>query len=898
VTSAQAVVEAETDRPASAGGDPLLESKFAVPVPPRFVVPRPRLWDRLSENLGEPLAVVTGPAGSGKTELVASWLRAGSVGGSKVWVTVEDGDGRPEVFWTYVVEGLRRAGLSLLPAPAGPVPSGEVDRSFLVRLAAEIAGQPEPVVLVLDGVSNLTDRQWADDLDFLLRHADQRLRLVLVGRWDPPLPLYRYRLLGRLGEIRGDDLAFTPDETAELLAVHGVELSEPALASLVRHTEGWAAGVRLVAMALEGHGDADSLVDTITGDEPNIAGYFVGEVLRTQPAEVRGFLLETSILDHVTPELADLLTGRGDARHTLCELERENAFLHEVADQPATYRYHPLFRELLRARLAEEEPGWVAQLHRRAAAWYLAQGWTLEAIDHATRAGDWTFAAMLAVDDLAVGLLVLAGGAGRLGAMFRDLPDDAGGPAAAMVAAALALAGAEPDLCAKHLGRAEELVADASSVTGTALSLTGAVLDAVLACAYHDAPRVLQSALAAETLLERVPADRLAAHPELAALLLAAKGTAQSWVGSIDSAVATLSEAAKAASGTGAENLRIDCLEHMALIEAYRGRLRRAAHLASQALILAEEGGPVTGAQPAAAHVVLAWTATEQYDLDTAWRHLRSAEPLCERDPKALPALGFAIVKSRLLRARGEFRGALDLLRTAAAAADGRPAWLIRELTLGQARLLLAAGRFDDTLAMLDELGEPPGPDAAVVLAATLLARGDREGARRIVTPVTEAHGLDLPVPVEAWLVLAALVADHGEIGRARHALERALRLAAPEGQRRCFHEVGARLRQLLRDDEALAAQFGALGGSTRTAGVRPGEAGGDTAEPVIVDSLSKREMEVLRYLAAMLPTEEIAARMYVSVNTVKTHVRSILRKLSASRRNEAVRRARSLGII
>src|SRR5438067_447103 len=248
-------VEAPLDLPACAGFPPLLEFKFAVPAPPRFVVSRPRLWNQLSVSLREPVAVVTGPAGSGKTELVASWIRAGSLTDTVVWVNLEDGDGTPAVFWTYVVEGLRRAGLPLFRG-GQQVPAGEVDRTFLVRLAAELASQAQPVVLVLDGVSNLIDQRWADDLDFLLRHAGQRLRLVFIGRWEPPLPLYRYRLVGRLGEVRGEDLAFTPDETADLLAVHGVELSERALAGLVRHTEGWAAGSRLVAMALAGHGGA------------------------------------------------------------------------------------------------------------------------------------------------------------------------------------------------------------------------------------------------------------------------------------------------------------------------------------------------------------------------------------------------------------------------------------------------------------------------------------------------------------------------------------------------------------------------------------------------------------------------------------------------------------------
>jgi len=880
-------VEAPLDLPACAGFPPLLEFKFAVPAPPRFVVSRPRLWNQLSVCLREPVAVVTGPAGSGKTELVASWIRAGSLTDTVVWVNLEDGDGTPAVFWTYVVEGLRRAGLPLFRG-GQQVPAGEVDRTFLVRLAAELASQAQPVVLVLDGVSNLIDQRWADDLDFLLRHAGQRLRLVFIGRWEPPLPLYRYRLVGRLGEVRGEDLAFTPDETADLLAVHGVELSERALAGLVRHTEGWAAGSRLVAMALAGHGDTDHAVAAISGDREDIAGYFDGEVLGTLPVGVRGFMLCTSILDTVTAELADLLTGRGDARHTLAELERENTFLAPVDSQPGGYRYHPLLRDLLRARLADEQPDRVAPLHRRAADWYAGQGQTAAAVHHCIAAGDWSTAAALAVDDLALGQLVLPGPAGGLGAMFDELPDGLDSPDTEVVAAALALRRTEPDQCAKHLARFEELRADADPTAGTALSLAATVLDALLAQAYHDAPRVLQSVRAAEELLARVPADRARAHPELRALLLAASGTARSWTGSIDAAATTLAEAARVAPAGAAQYLRLDCLQHLALIEAYRGRLRRAGQLAGQALTLAHECGPADGQREAGAHVVLAWVATEQYDLDTAWRQVRTAEPMCAADRTGLPALALAVVKSRLLRARGEFRGALDVLRTAATAAGRGPGWLRRELALSRTRLLLAAGRLDDAVALLGELDEPRRPDAVVVHAAARLTAGDRDGARLAVTPVTEAPGPDAPAAVEAWLLLATVAADRGEVGRARQSLARALRLAGPEGQRRCFHEVGARLRQLMRDDGDLAVP----------AGAGHGDAHPETGEPVIVDALSKREMEVLRYVAAMLPTEEIAARMYVSVNTVKTHVRSILRKLSASRRNEAVRRARSLGLL
>jgi len=210
------------------------------------MVSRRRLLEQLVLSVHDPVTLVTGPAGSGKTDLVASWAATVTPRTRVVWVNVEEGDGRSEILWRYIVEGMQRTGSSVL----GPESGTAADGSVLARLAAQLAGQAEPVFLVLDGVSSMIDGTWAADVDFVLRHADQTLRLILVGRSEPPLPLHRYRVAGRLNEIHGDDLAFTSAEAAELLAMHDVHLSDGALASLMQHTEGWAAGLRLFAMAL------------------------------------------------------------------------------------------------------------------------------------------------------------------------------------------------------------------------------------------------------------------------------------------------------------------------------------------------------------------------------------------------------------------------------------------------------------------------------------------------------------------------------------------------------------------------------------------------------------------------------------------------------------------------
>ncbi|MEU4215853.1 helix-turn-helix transcriptional regulator, partial [Actinoplanes sp. NPDC026623] len=452
-------IRADTAIEPTVESDPLLASKFAVPKTPPFTVERERLLSRLSRAVANPMTVVTGPPGCGKTQLVASWVSSGGAPGPVIWIALEEGDDEPGVFWSYLVEGFHRSGIALSPAIEEAARRGTIGRSLLARLAADLAAQHSAVVLVLDSVSVLAGRRLGDDLDALLRHADQHLRVVLVGRWDPPLPLYRYRLAGTLSEIRGDELAFTATETAALLAGHGVHLPDWALRSLVERTEGWAAGIRLFAMAMERSGDAEDLVITIAGDDANIAEYFLGEVLSAQPPEIRDFVLRTSVVDDFTPDLADVLTGRHDARQILAALERANAFVQPVAERSTVHRYHRLFAELLRAQLTYEEPDQVPQLHRRAAAWFVAHGRAAEAIRHAVAAGDWEHACALVVQDLGIGRLVAGGDADRLGKLFREMPAELDGPAAALVTAAQRLAAADPDEAEQHLERAAGLAA-------------------------------------------------------------------------------------------------------------------------------------------------------------------------------------------------------------------------------------------------------------------------------------------------------------------------------------------------------------------------------------------------------------------------------------------------------
>ena len=381
-----------------------------------------------------------------------------------------------------------------------------------------------------------------------------------------------------------------------------MSLTDPGITSLVERTEGWAAGLRLFAIALQGRGDAEELVVTIAGDDANIAEYFLGEVLSAQPPEIRDFLLRTSIVETFTPELAEALTQKGGARHILAVLERANAFVQPVAEHSAVHRYHRLFAELLRAELAYQDPAEALRLHRRAAAWFAAHGRTTDAIRHAVDAGDWEHACALVIQDLAIGRLVAGGETDRLGRLFRTMPEGVDGPEAAAGDGRPAARHRRREEGAKHLARVTDLVDAGAAEQTVPLRFAAALLDAYAAALRHDCPQVLRAADVADELLARPPAERVAAHPELRTILSYSRGLAHSRSGALDDAVAALRDGVAAASSPGCERLRLACLEQLALVQAYQGRLREAADAAGEAVQLAADRGRTPPPSPLRRH--------------------------------------------------------------------------------------------------------------------------------------------------------------------------------------------------------------------------------------------------------------------------------------------------------
>ena len=409
--------------------DVLLATKLYVPGSNLGLVPRPRLAEQLDDGLERGLILACAPAGYGKTALLADWARRGRR--PVAWLSLEVADNDPARFWRYVIAALDRAcpGVGervgpLLSAPA--LPSFERVLEALINDVAARLGDGE-VVLVLDDYHAISSESVHASLRFLLEHRPAGLRLMLASRSDPPLELARLRGRGQLTELRAAELRFNADEAAALLeqmaAVPGAALSDTAVAALAARTEGWAAGLQLAGLSLRGQPDVGAFVAAFTGSHRYVLDYLAEEVLERQGELVRAFLLETSVLQRLSGPLCDAVTGQAGSQAMLEQVERAGLFLTPLDEVRGWWRYHHLFADLLRARLHDEQPGRVPQLHRTAALWYEEHGLADDAIQHAVAASDMTWAARL-IEQHFDAVFYLRGEAATIQRWISALPDD------------------------------------------------------------------------------------------------------------------------------------------------------------------------------------------------------------------------------------------------------------------------------------------------------------------------------------------------------------------------------------------------------------------------------------------------------------------------------------------
>src|SRR5215213_363119 len=780
----------DRSQPPPGAGVPLLASKLTPPRTARLVA-RGRLLALLDAGVQSRLTLLAGPAGSGKTVLLSSWATTAILPGPVAWLSLDAADNDPARFWSYLLAALRQTGAA---PPNGRLdglglPIGGPDQGFLLQLAAGLAELVGPVVVILDDVHQLTNPALLDSLVTVLRRSPASLRLVLASREDLPLSLARLPLVDQPIEVGASELAFTADEAAKLLASQGLVLADADLALVWARTEGWAAGLRLAALSLQDHPDPEGFIAGFVGTSRAVADFLWEEVLGRLPEDDRSFLLHTSVVERVTGELADALTGRADGAPTLARLERTNAFVAALDQDRSWYRYHQLLAELLQDRLQASASRLVPELHRRAAGWYQDHGFSVEATRHTVAGGQWPLAA-----ELLTGIwqgFILDGEMALLGALVDQFPAEVVEADAELVAVRTArrLGVGDWDGADSDLRLAEQA---ATALPQRRRRRYGVALATVSLYRARLRGDLDAATVAAQHLLPG--GGDLVGDDDLRALALLNLGIAEFWTGAMEAATGHLEEGLAAARRSGRDCLVVGFLGQLAAVTG-ASRLGDGVRLAQEALALAERRGWSQNPSAACAYLVLGGAHFEWGDLAAAERYLDLAMA-CRPEPAISGTIGLTRAVAAL--AKGEPATGLAILRGAQQELErlNGPYVLAASLRQWEARLLAATGRGDQARALLSTFDEPASPSAATlaVQAELQLAEGDAAGAVATLAPCLDGSVPPLGVyqRLETLLLDAVARQPLGDLDRAATSLEHALGVAEPEGYRQVFWNLRA----------------------------------------------------------------------------------------------------------
>jgi LuxR family maltose regulon positive regulatory protein len=906
----------------------LLETKFYVPRRRRGLVPRPRLSERLDRGAASKLMLVSAPAGFGKTTLLSEWLAAGPAAPAEerlvAWLSLDRGDNDAASFWAYVIAALRtvasgvgESAQALLQAPQRP-PIETVLTVLLNDLGA-VAGE---IVLVLDDYHVIDAAEVQQGMAFWLDHLPPWLHVVIASRVDPALPLARLRARGELVEIRAAELRFTPDEAAAYLTgMMGLQLTARDVAVLEARTEGWIAALQLAALSMQGRDDVAGFVAGFAGDDRYVVDYLAEEVLQRQSDRVQAFLLQTSVLGRLSGPLCDAVTGQGGGKAMLEALDRGNLFLVPLDDRRRWYRYHNLFADVLQARLLDEQPGLVPDLHRRASAWYEQNGERPVAIGHALAAGDFGRAADLV--ELAIPAMRRARQEARLLGWLEVLPGEVVRVRPVLsvyFAGALLISGKlegvegrlrdaerwlEPttgDRKGPQVPPAEMVVADEEEYRR--LPGTIELYRAGLALARGDVPGTVRHAQRA---LELAPDDDHLCHASAAGLL----GLVYWGSGDLEAGHRAYSACVAGLRRAGFVADILGCSIALADIRITQGRLGEALRTYEQALQLGPGQGGSVLRGTADMFVGMSEIARERDDLRAATQLLLRSQELGEHTGLPQNRYRWRVAMARLREAEGNLAGALDLLNEAERlyVSDFFPN--VRPVPALKARVWIAQGRLGEALGWAREQGLSVADDLSylrefehITLARVLMARhaGERaersvdEAARLLERLLLAAEAGGRTGRVIEILVLRVLAHQAlGDIPAALASLDRAVTLAEPEGYVRVFADEGPAMASLLR---AAAKQGIRRDYVRRLLAAASGPEHSSPTEQALIEPLSERELDVLRLLGTELDGPAIARELMVSLNTMRTHTKNIYTKLAVTSRRAAVRRAAELGLL
>ena len=902
----------------------ILATKLYIPPARSKIVPRHRLIEQLNKGLHHRLTLISAPAGFGKTTLVSEWI----VGCERpaAWVSIDEGDSDPISFLTYLISAMQtiNAGIGsevLEIIQASQLPPIE---SILTTLLNEISTIPNEFILVLDDYHLIDARLVDDTLTFLLEHLPPQMHVVITTREDPNFPLARFRARNQLTELRVTDLRFTPSEAAEFLnQVMGLSLSAKDVAALETRTEGWIAGLQLAALSMQGHQDIPGFIQAFAGDHRYIVDYLVEEVLRRQPESIRNFLLQTSILDRINGPLCDAVIGQPGARALLETLQRGNFFLIPLDDKRHWYRYHHLFAEVLHMHLMTEQPDQIPALHRRASEWYEQNDSTPEAIHHALAAQDFDRVADLI--ERVLPILQQSRQESALLVWLKGLPDELfqNRPVLSVHYAGTLLQNGQLDGVESRLRDAERwLVVPADlherpiyvyEEEFQRLPAFVAMYHAAIALAQGD---VVNATKHARKVLELAREDDEFPRGAASSLLGLASWTS----GDLETAYRMFADGMSYLQKVGFISDVIGGSVTLADIRITQGRLREAMSIYERGLELATKQGAPALRGAADMHVGMSGLYYERNELNIAEQHLLKSKELGEFNGLPKNPYRWRVAMAQIRETQGYLDGALDLLDEAEKLYMGDFSPNVRPISALKARVWVKQGKLEKALdwARAQKLYVEEQPSylrefEQITFARILLSQHQSDHSisllhdamgllERLLKAAEEGGRIGSVIEILTLQALAHQMQE--DIPAALPSLERALKLAEPEGYMRIFIDEGSSVAELIREANARgitpnytrkllsAFELEDQGLDVETA---------PSAAPVstsLIEPLSQRELDILRLFKTELSGPEIAHELVIALSTVRTHTKSIYSKLNVNDRRAAVKRAAELNLI
>jgi LuxR family maltose regulon positive regulatory protein len=914
----------------------LLTTKLYIPPTRLKLVPRPRLTERLNEGIHRKLTLISAPAGFGKTTLVTEWLDSLRLDAEKdiqienriAWLSLDESDNDPVRFLTYIITALNRGegedatfgkgALSMLQSPQPPPME-----TILTYLINEIFAISIRIILVLDDFHLIDAQPIHDALAFLLENIPPRFHLVIATREDPHLPLSRLRARGQLTELRATDLRFTSSEAAEFLnRVMGLDLMADDIAALETRTEGWIAGLQLAAISVRGYKDAASLINAFTGSHRLVQDFLIDEVLSQQSESIQEFLLHTSILDQLTGPICDALTQRNNSQSTLESLERANLFIIPQDGERNSFRYHHLFADLLRLRLQQTQPERIPGLHNLASKWYEENGFADEAITHALRAED--FERAINLIEKHIDTMWAQGEYAKLRRWLLRLPDEQvlSRPKLSIFKAWELFTSGRPDAGERFLRVAElayDLSTDQSYETesqsqdqpstssGLRVPDRAAGIQAwMVAYRRQNISGLIQHLQQA---LEDLPDQDLHWRSAVAITL----ADAHAFNGDMLAAYQARLDALKVCEAAGNNYLYIYNSAKLALNLKAQGRLLQVLEFCQQRVQHAIESGM---SQTAVAGWLLAiWgdVMAEINDLDEALDLVVKSVELTERSGDVV-ILGWSYLSlTRVLFSRGDLAGAEEIVQRMykVIRESIMPTYITNLNASWQARIWLAQNKLEAASHWINERGldlnkKPSHFDGMeyVGFARILIAQGKLKESISILERLLEAAqmGGDITREIELLILQALTFQSGGDLNQALAIIEKSFNLGEPRGFCRIFVDEGQPMARLLYKalDRGIAPNYvnRLLQAFTIDEPEQVDPSVSQVSKSGYIEPLSEREIEVLQLIAEGLTNPEIAARLILSLYTVKTHTRNIYGKLGVNNRTQAVAMARTLGIL